>query len=220
MLAAWVAIGEGLPSSTALVAVLEFLRDRLNRYDGGRAFRFDPPPEEIKSPERLRAFAKVVAEYANQLAGDHRTAATAWFHDDRELRLRWLAQMLDLIDIVHAGVDDDGPAASLSDFPLSGADQQLCQLFRLRNRQLDLKKRGAAPEVRLDVSNQILTILLSDPQSVSMDNMISFEYLERASLRHEDDLAAIAAELKNALRYERDCEARKELEDLIAMYEQ
>jgi hypothetical protein len=93
--------------------VVAFLRERLARKPGARAFRLEPVIPELDDPARLRMLAMLVGEFAHDLARaqpDRTLTDVAW---TRDLRLSWLAQVELLHEMLADALPKDEGAAPL-----------------------------------------------------------------------------------------------------------
>jgi hypothetical protein len=141
---AWVKRGERLPPTADLTAVVEFLKARLECADGGRSFQIDPPPTELSNLARMQSFAKIVSEFAGDLARGT-TRAELGFGSDRDLEVQWLSQMFDLLDIINAIPDmmsacDQCRIESLTSL-LSDRDRTLCECMRFEGQLHERRRR-------------------------------------------------------------------------------
>lgn len=141
MLNAWLALGRRMDHTDDLDAVLTFLQYRVQLGAGWKAFALDPPPTEIESPGRLACFARTVAAFAEQLMQEVPDPTLTTIDWDRNLRLQWLANMLDLLEIL-ADVVGLPLNELLSRLPADAwRDAQLCAAHEDRAQLLDLATR-------------------------------------------------------------------------------
>lgn len=115
LLGALVILGErtGIERTEEGRETIAFVRDRLARKLGARAFRLEPVVAELAVPARLRTLAMLVGEFAHDLARaqpDRTLTDIAW---DRDLRLSWLARVELLHEMLADALPKDEGAAPL-----------------------------------------------------------------------------------------------------------
>lgn len=95
-----------LPQTPDLVAVLAFLRESLETgFYGCGGFKFNPPPEPIAAPERLGWFNQLVTAFAVEVSLDEPDQSLTEIKWNRELRMRWLAKLFDLHEMINSALE-------------------------------------------------------------------------------------------------------------------
>ncbi len=115
LLGALVILGErmGIARTEGGREAMAFVRERLARKPGARAFKLEPVTAELADPARLRALAVLVGEFAHDVARaqpDRALTDIAW---DRDLRLSWLARVELLHEMIADALPKDEGAAPL-----------------------------------------------------------------------------------------------------------
>ncbi len=225
MFRAWITLAERMTDDDDRNAVLAFLRNQMDRGDGWRAFDLDPPPAPIASPQRLRRLAKIVADFAVELTRDHPDPSLTEINWDRELQMKWLANMLDFYELIGeaiAGRSDslDSLEPILSSLKLR--DQVNCRLHRLANRKYELKRR---PRLALDLGEIKCLLGLIDQELAlfarEVARFIANRHSERAELLEDlGDLRGQLAALKMSAAAEPDPEVKLLTEEVIAALEE
>ncbi|MCU0493496.1 MAG: hypothetical protein MUD01_18065, partial [Chloroflexaceae bacterium] len=158
LLRAWVMLGERLAPSAEQAAVVAFLRQRLHAHAAGwRAFSLAPPPPELAPPAHLRCLAQIIAAVAADLAREQPNPALTEVASNRDVRLSWLARMLDLYEFVGQALPADSAALAPLTLPLSPHDQRSCMLYRLENRRV-AEERALHQQANPDQTRQLLAL--------------------------------------------------------------
>lgn len=215
LMCAWVTLGERMPADDDLDHVLAFLRQRaVGEEIGWRSFNFNPPPAELDHPKRLVALARLVRAFAVELAGEEPDPTLTKICWDRELRMIWLARMLDFDEIIcETGQLQLSPVES-SDLSLNTEDQLRCTANRLANRMTyQSSVKGLSNEL-MTTSDELLRVLLQMSASTERDLEVSREYWERANhLSDAERYADAVEELQRAIAIEPDPEQVRAIEE-------
>jgi hypothetical protein len=225
MFHAWIQVGENIGPTPQTEAVLEFLRSRLQLGDGVRSFSLDPPPPELAEPGRLSCFATMVAGFADDLARgrpDPRIKV-GW---NQELELIWLAQMLDLYDLINEALPPGTEPLNPLTPALTHRNQAQCEYYRLCNRLADHNRRiergqmPRDPRAKLDLVDRILRALAEQEPSLDRSRAAAHYLNIRGELLLGlGDRASGIKTLREAADVEPDSEMRRELAELVAFLE-
>lgn len=216
MLNAWLVLGNRMDRTDDVDAVLAFLHSRIERGEGWKAFALDPPPDETSSPSRITVFARIVAAFARELAKDQPDPSLTNITWDRELRLLWLANTLDLLEISAELVPLPADGLFRPDLGLAELDQLRCEVNRVQNRQTEALRRGATAETRMELADRIIELLSRLPSDRGRDTQLCVAHQARADLLLEaGDTVGAVAEMRMALEMERDPRFREALASII-----
>lgn len=212
--------GEWLVNSLVAVADRPGERDLsgvallLRRTEG--YFRLHPvKPAALDGPGPLTDLAELIARVACELCRERpRLPDTDYY---RELRLRWVAQMVHLHDMVRAAIRPASAAPDAVRPPLSPRDEREVEVQRWRVRRYHAA-RGPLEEA-LALEDTILALQLRQPPSPERDYSIALDYRMRVWLLEkrglESDPRYLDA-LRQSLRFERDEEMREAIQEVLA----
>ena len=224
LMRACITLGERMSQTSDLAVVLTFLHDYFHSGFGGcGGFDFNPPPEPIATPERLCCLAQLLGTFAAEVAKDQPDPTLAEINWSRELRIRWLAKLLDLQEIINSALEPNLNLLTPLELHLTLQDQEDCELERLLNKKNELKRRNRVnflkpnPQVVLEQIDRMLVLAEQNnfPNGGKLSQ--SWLYMERAELLSSlgDKYGELAA-WKEALLSESDVETRLIIEEIVA----
>lgn len=224
LMRALITLGERMPQTPDLVAVLAFLRNSLETgFYGCGGFNFNPPPEPIAAPERLGWLAQLVTAFAVEVSLDEPDQTLTEIKWNRELRMRWLAKLFDLHEMINSALESSSVSLEPLKLNLSLTDQFACELERLTNKleQLKLRTRSAFSKPSLQaLLKQIDRMLMLVEQDKFLEQgklSKSMLYIERAEILSclGDKYGELTAWQQAALS-ELDIQTRSILEEIVA----
>lgn len=224
LMRALITLGERLPQTPDLVAILTFLRECFEiGFSGCGGFDFNPPPEPISTPGRLHGLAQLVMAFAVEVSQEQPDPTLAEIRWNRELRIRWLAKLFDLYEIINSALEPNVTSLKPLELNLSLQDQADCELQRLINKKNELKLRTRSaffkpkPQVLLEQIDRMLVLVEQDKLFDIEKLSKSMLYIERAELLSSlgDKYGELAAWQQAALS-ESDVETRSILEEIVA----
>lgn len=224
LMRALITLGECMPQTPDLITILTFLRKCFEiGFSGCGGFDFNPPPEPIATPERLHSLAQLVMAFAVEVSQEQPDPTLAQINWNRELRIRWLAKLFDLYEIINLAIEPNVTLVKRLELNLSLQDQADCELERLINKKEELKRRNRAgcfkpnPQVLLEQIDRMLVLAEEDKFLETKKLSKSTLYIERADLlRSLGDKYGELTAWQQAVLSESDVETRSILEEIVA----
>ncbi|MGI9492670.1 MAG: hypothetical protein ACR2QF_09755 [Geminicoccaceae bacterium] len=144
----------------------------LKGYVAGQDVALSPRPEAFSTDRQLSFFLKTVHALAQELTREHPDSTLCAVNWDRQLRLSWLARLVQLDEIVR---NDLQANISLQPLNLAGAlapeDYAECELIRLENRWKTLDDHPEEQRALADEMVQVAeegNLAMVSPARVSM----------------------------------------------------
>jgi len=226
---ALISLADRRPNDADLRALTKFLAGRrAPKERSGFGFPLAPVPAEIASDQRLRLLAELLGEFAVELCRDEPDKDLCEISWDRELRMRWLAFVLDLRQMVleteSLAADDVG-----LELPLSHTDQVRCEFERTLWRRTVLirsTRRRESPGAPLDngsldrldpvgalhIIDRLIDLCTNLPPRDPARRLLAGLHSDRGDvLAAQGESALAAAALRNSATHESDEELREAL---------
>jgi len=222
---ALITLGERILQTPDLVGVIAFLRECFESGFGGcGGFDFNPPPEQIATPKRLHCLAQLVIAFAVELSHDQPDSTLTEINWDRKLRIRWLAKLFDLHEIINSALEPSFTSLEPLELNLAISDQAACEIERLINKKEELRRRCTRaslfkpqPQVVLEQIDRMLILIEQNKLPESGKLSKSMLYVERADLLQSlNDKHGELVAWQQAALSESDLENRAILEEIVA----
>jgi hypothetical protein len=206
-------VGSEIAATPDEKAVVAFLQRRLAKGSGWRAFDLDSPDRE--PDERLLALAHITAEAARRLARPQGPLDPSLIAAQQELRLRYLAMVVILYDMIADALPPAPPLAPLA-LGLSQEEQRELDIARIEQEWGDVLRREG-PAGALGTLDRIAALLGAAEQTDANRERLMHCHEERHRLfeEMEDVLNQIAA-LQQVAALATDEEYRRVVESAIA----
>jgi hypothetical protein len=223
LMRALITLGERIPQTPDLVDVITFLRECFESgFCGCGGFDFNPPPEQIATPKRLHCLAQLVIAFAVEVSQAQPDSTLTEINWDRELRIRWLANLFDLHEIINSALEPSFTSLEPLELNLALSDKAACELERLMNKKKELRRRTRAslfkpqPQVVLEQIDRMLVLIEQNKLPEAGNLSKSMLYVERAELLDSlnDKYGELVAWQQAALS-ESDVETRAILEEIV-----
>jgi hypothetical protein len=213
---ALVALGDDLARTDEQRDVVRWLRDHIEAgAPGDRAFSLDPPPDEFSSPPRRVLLAKLIAGVAVDIcatdihqAQPKRVLDITW---SDELRVSWLARLMDLHDLVINGLPTEMTPAPLDrQLPVLSSIRSECAVERLL-RRLDelLPPYESDPAARLAAIDEAISVIASYGLATAKRAVLARLYSNQAdALLEKKNIRSAIRSLRSSASFESDTVVR------------
>ncbi len=200
-----------LPASQVLDEVLDLL---VPIGQTGNLY-LEPVPPEISTPAHLTCLAKLIRLFIEELAKDSPNPAVTDIDWNKELRLWWLAKMLNFYDLIRDTFLPEWNVPPPIELELSKKDRLDCKVNCLKQLCFHHSKKNEW-ETLLDIFDSIIALRLQEEASKDRDRDIAQQFLAKADIfEKQGNNDAYKKALKQALAYENDFEMRQAVKEEI-----
>jgi hypothetical protein len=207
-------VGSHIAATPDEEAVVAFLKLRLNKGSGWRAFSLDPPGPELAATERLRALARITAEAARRLAHPQGPLDPSLSAAQEELRLLYLAMVVILYDMIGDELPPEAPLAPPA-LGLSPEEQRELDIWHIQVEWADVKRREGPEGVLVMLDRLAALVEAAEPTLANRERLMHCHEGRYDQFKELEDVPNQIAALQQVAALAADEEYRRAAESVI-----